>query len=119
MENKHPLFRIPKTIGEKSADNLTKAIGSWTFIIIFIFFIILWTGTNLYAWTNNWDPYPFILLNLILSMIAAIQAPIILMSQNRQEKRDRVRMEYDYEIDKKAEREIREIKEMLRKMNRK
>ncbi len=119
MESKHPLFRIPKTIGEKSADSLTKFMGSWAFIIPLLIIIVFWLFANIYAWANNWDPYPFMLLNSILAIMNAIMAPIILMSQNRQEKRDSLRLEYDYEINRKAEKEIREIKETLRKMNKK
>jgi len=113
----HLSFHAPKTLGQKSADAMTKWVGSWAFIIIFLIFIVLWMGANIYAWIEGWDPYPFILLNLVLSTIAAIQAPIILMSQNRQAQRDRLRAEYDYKINKKAEQEIREIKEMLKKMS--
>lgn len=115
----HLSFHTPKTLGQKSADAMTKWVGSWGFIIFFMIFILLWMGANVYAWVNNWDPYPFILLNLVLSTVAAIQAPIILMSQNREAQRDRLKAEYDYRINKKAELEIREIKEILRKMNRK
>lgn len=112
-------IHLPKTIGQKASDAMTKWAGGWTFIIIFLVFIFLWMGTNIYAWVEGWDPYPFILLNLVLSTIAAIQAPIILMSQNRVAQRDRLKAEYDYRINKKAEQEIREIKEILRKMNKK
>lgn len=120
-ENKdlHPALRSPKTIGQRAADGLSKWVGSWTFIIIFLVFIVLWISANVYAWLNSWDPYPFILLNLTLSTIAAIQAPIILMSQNRQAQRDRLRTEYDYAVDRKAEKGIQEIKEILLKMNKK
>ena len=79
----------PTTFGQRAADTLTKWAGSWTFILLFIFILILWIFTNVYAWINTWDPYPFILLNLFLSCIAAIQAPIILMSQNRANQKDR------------------------------
>jgi len=115
----HQLVKKERTLGQKSSDVVTKWVGSWTFIIIFLIFILAWIGTNIYAWVEGWDPYPFILLNLVLSTIAAIQAPIILMSQYRVAQRDRLKAEYDYKINKKAEQEIREIKEILRKMNRK
>ena len=115
----HQLVKKERTLGQKSSDVVTKWVGSWTFIIIFLIFILAWIGTNLQAWVEGWDPYPFILLNLVLSTIAAIQAPIILMSQYRVAQRDRLKAEYDYKINKKAEQEIREIKEILRKMNRK
>jgi len=72
-------------------------------------------SANVYAWVNEWDPYPFILLNLVLSCLAAIQAPIILMSQNRQSQKDRLKAEYDYKVNRRAEKEIREIKKLLQK----
>ena len=115
-----PIFRIPRTSGQKAADKLTTFAGSWTFIISFCVFLVIWIIINgyflvQYETGNPWDPYPFILLNLALSCLAAIQAPIILMSQNRQAQKDRVKAEYDYTINKKAEREIREIKTILMK----
>jgi len=110
---KHPIFKFPKTFGQKAADILTTWAGSWAFIIGFFIFIALWMGVNIYAWINTWDPYPFILLNLCLSCLAAIQAPVILMSQNRQSQKDRLKSEYDYRINRKSEQEIREIKKQL------
>lgn len=103
------------TFGQRSADNLTKFAGSWTFILIFFLFLITWIGINSFwvIYEKKIDPYPFILLNLLLSCLAAIQAPIILMSQNRQTQRDRLHAEYDYRVNKKAEKEIREIKVQL------
>ncbi len=98
------------TAGQKAADILTKWVGSWLFIILVCVFIFIWIFLNLTAFVNNWDPWPFIILNLCLSCLAAIQAPIILMSQNRDTERDRLRSEYDYSVNRKAEREIREIK---------
>lgn len=113
-----PLLGSPRTFGQRAADGLTKAAGSWTFIISFLVFIALWVYVNIrflaqYNMGAPWDPYPFILLNLLLSCLAAIQAPVILMSQNRQTQRDRIKTEHDYQINKKAEEEIREIKELL------
>jgi len=114
----HPIFSSPRTIGQRAADGLTKAAGSWAFIISFLIFICLWMFINIrfliqYNLGVPWDPYPFILLNLVLSCLAAIQAPIILMSQNRQTQRDRIKAENDYRINKKAEKEIQEIKKLL------
>lgn len=106
-------FLGTKTLGQKAADFLTKWAGSWTFILTFLAFIFLWMIVNIYALIGRWDIYPFILLNLVLSCLAAIQAPIILMSQNRQSQIDRARSQYDYIVDKKAEQEIREIKKQL------
>ena len=100
-------------LDQKAADALPKWAGSWTFILFFFAFLIVWMSANLYAWFNQWDPYPFILLNLILSMLAAIQAPIILMSQNRANQRDRLRAEHDYQVNRKAEKEIQEMKKVL------
>ena len=113
-----PIFRIPKTFGQKAADWIAKWAGSWTFIIGFFIFIGIWITTNgyfvlKYIQEGVIDPYPFILLNLALSCLAAIQAPIILMSQNRQVQRDRIKAEFDYRINRKAEQEIREIKNFL------
>jgi len=85
------------------ADRLAAGAGSWTFIILFLLIIALWMAVNAIAWLRHWDPYPFILLNLILSCVAAIQAPIILMSQNREEARDRVNAQADYEVNLKTE----------------
>ena len=78
-----------------------------------------WIYLNVSAYVNNWDPWPFIILNLCLSCLAAIQAPIILMSQNRQSQKDRLKSEYDYSVNRKAEREIREIKNILLSKKRK
>lgn len=89
--------------GERMADRLAAGAGSWTFIILFLLIIALWMAVNAIAWLRHWDPYPFILLNLILSCVAAIQAPIILMSQNREEARDRVNAQADYEVNLKTE----------------
>jgi len=108
-----------RTFGQKASDTLTKWGGSWAFILIFFFVIILWIGANIYGWINQWDPYPFILLNLALSLLAAIQAPIILMSQNRQMEKDRARAEYDYSVNRRAEREIRELKKIVLKLHKK
>ncbi len=115
---KNPIFRRPRTFGQKAADILTKWAGSWAFIILFFVFIGIWMTTSgyfilQYAKEDIIDPYPFILLNLVLSCLAAIQAPVILMSQNRQTQRDRLKAEFDYNINRKAEKEIREIKSLL------
>lgn len=111
----HPSF-LPATFGEKAADKVTKVAGSWSFIITFLILLGLWMAANIYAWINTWDPYPFILLNLVLSCLAAIQAPIILMSQNRQTQKDRQRSEYDYAVNRKSAREIDEIRKQLNRI---
>ena len=98
-----------KTFGQRAADAVAKFGGSWTFIILFGVVLICWVGLNSFILTNYnkaFDPYPYILLNLFLSMLASIQAPIILMSQNRQAELDRINAEHDYEVNLKAELEI-------------
>jgi uncharacterized membrane protein len=115
----HPVIAQERTLGQKASDFLTSWMGSWSFIILFIIFFFLWISANVYAWLNQWDPYPFILLNLALSFLAAIQAPIILMSQNRQTQKDRIRSEYDYSVNRKAEREITAVKKQLDRMEKK
>lgn len=111
--NKHPSFLKQRTFGERAADNLTEYAGSWGFIFGFLILLGVWMLVNIYAWVNTWDPYPFILLNLVLSCIAALQAPIILMSQNRAAERDRMNAKYDYQVNRKAEREIRNMQDDL------
>ena len=113
-----------QSFGERAADNLAKWAGSWTFIILFFVFLSLWMGTNglfilKYLGGEMVDPYPFILLNLCLSCLAAIQAPVILMSQNRQSQKDRRKMEYDYKVNRKAEKGIETILKKLNKMEKK
>lgn len=102
------------SIGDRMADRIATFGGSWTFIVAFFGFIMLWMMVNVYLLaTRPFDPYPFILLNLILSCLAAIQAPIIMMSQNRKEAKDRQRSEYDYKVNLKAELEIRLLHEKI------
>jgi uncharacterized membrane protein len=98
------------TFGERVADKVTEFGGSWRFIILFGFILLAWVLINSHFLLRRpFDPYPFILLNLILSCVAAIQAPVIMMSQNRQEERDRLRAEHDFRINLKAELEIRNL----------
>jgi len=112
------LLGYERSFGQRAADILTKWAGSWFFIISFLVFLVLWIAVNVYAWINTWDPYPFILLNLVLSCLAALQAPVILMSQNRQTEKDRAKSNYDYAINRKSERGIEEIKDKLKKIER-
>jgi uncharacterized membrane protein len=106
--------QIKSTVGQKLADKVASFGGSWTFITIFGAFIVIWIFVNVYFLINKgFDPYPFILLNLILSCIAAIQAPVIMMSQNRQEEKDRDRSKKDYMINLKSELEIRILHEKI------
>ena len=102
------------TFGQKLADNVAKFGGSWTFIISFMIFLMIWIFVNFFIFLNKgFDPYPFILLNLILSCIAALQAPVIMMSNNRQEEKDRERAKNDYMINLKSELEIRMLHEKI------
>lgn len=100
------------SFGEKVADKITAVAGSWTFIIFFTIFLILWIILNIYAFKNV-DPYPFILLNLVLSCIASLQAPIIMMSQNRQAKKDSLRSRNDYKTDLKSELILEELHDKI------
>jgi uncharacterized membrane protein len=103
-----------RTLGERVADAVADFGGSWTFIGIFFAVLVVWMGYNVWAATREvFDPYPFILLNLVLSCLAAIQAPIIMMSQNRQEAKDRLRSENDFRVNLKAELEIRHLHEKI------
>jgi uncharacterized membrane protein len=103
-----------RTLGERLSDHLASFGGSWTFIIIFFVVLVVWMGINIFVATSEqFDPYPFILLNLVLSCLAAIQAPIIMMSQKRQEAKDRLRSENDYRVNLKAELEIRHLHEKV------
>jgi CRP/FNR family transcriptional regulator, cyclic AMP receptor protein len=113
--NRNPNEVIEKeaTFGERVADAVAGFGGSWTFIILFLSLLVFYAIVNVLLDKNAWDPYPFILLNLILSMLAAIQAPVIMMSQNRQATRDRLRGELDYEVNRLAETEIKELSKKL------
>lgn len=113
-ENLQEEMEAQITGGEKLADKIAEFGGSWLFIISFFSFILIWIGINLvYLSRDAFDPYPFILLNLILSCLAALQAPVIMMSQNRQEQKDRKRGEHDYQINLKAELEIKLLSEKI------
>lgn len=104
----------PITFGQKIADHVASFGGSWTFILSFLGFLVIWIIVNVYWLVNKgFDPYPFILLNLILSCVAALQAPVIMMSQNRQEIKDRERAQKDYMINLKSELEIQVLHEKM------
>ncbi|MBI1423748.1 MAG: DUF1003 domain-containing protein [Gammaproteobacteria bacterium] len=112
--NTEQQFERGLTLGQRLADKVAVFGGSWTFIGLFAVFMGVWIGGNSIAlMAHPFDPYPYILLNLILSCIAAIQAPIIMMSQNRQEAKDRMRGQHDYQINLKAELEIRHLHEKM------
>jgi len=97
------------TLGQRIADTVAATMGSWTFIIIQSAILAVWIALNITAYVQRWDPYPFILLNLILSMLAAIQAPVIMMSQNRQDKKDRLRGELDFAVNRRAASDIQAL----------
>lgn len=102
------------TFGQRIADKVASFGGSWTFILIFIGFLLGWIGINVFILLNKgFDPYPFILLNLILSCVAALQAPVIMMSQNRQNEKDREKAQNDYMVNLKSELEIRMLHEKI------
>lgn len=112
--NVNTAFEQRATFGERLADSMTAFGGSWKFIIIFSVILMVWVGLNsVIVFAKPFDPYPFILLNLVLSCVAALQAPVIMMTQNRQEAKDRLRAEYDYRVNLKAELEIRHLHEKL------
>lgn len=123
----HPALRdLPhehRTTAQKAADILTKFCGSWIFIFMVLIVIGVWIYLNMMMLIFRWDPYPFIVLNLCLSCLAALQAPVILMSQNRTEQRDRLQARYDYYINRKAEKEIlglhKKIDRILRRKEKK
>jgi len=104
--NPNEVIEEKETFGEHIADHVASFGGSWTFIISFLIVLVTYATVSAGLRQRSWDPYPFILLNLFLSMLAAIQAPIIMMSQNRQDKKDRLRGELDYEVNRRAETEI-------------
>ncbi|MEK6940162.1 MAG: DUF1003 domain-containing protein [Nanoarchaeota archaeon] len=113
--NNHLPYHQKLTLGQKAADTITTFGGSWFFIGLLFLYIALWAGANSWLLAHKaLDPYPYILLNLILSMLAAIQGPIILMSQKRVEERDRIQAKYDYQVNRKAEREIQELQRELK-----
>ena len=104
--NPNDIIDEEMTLGQKVADHVAQFGGSWTFIITFSVVLIVYTAANHFLKGRAWDPYPFILLNLFLSMLAAIQAPVIMMSQNRQDTKDRLRSELDYDVNRRAASDI-------------
>ena len=116
VRNPNELIDEQETFGERIADRVASFGGSWTFIITFAVTLLAYVGLNVYllsAHGKTFDPYPFILLNLFLSMLAAIQAPVIMMSQNRQDSRDRLRSELDFDVNRRAESEIQALSKKL------
>ena len=117
--NSNDVIEEEMSFGDRVADSVARFGGSWTFIILFGTVLLLYTTTNTVLRGRAWDPYPFILLNLFLSMLAAIQAPVIMMSQNRQDTKDRVRGELDYDVNLRAESEIQTLSNKLNLLNEK
>ena len=115
--NPNDMIDEEQTFGQRIADHVAGFGGSWIFIITFLVVLIIYTCINIALKGKAWDPYPFILLNLFLSMLAAIQAPVIMMSQNRQDMKDRVRSELDYDVNLRAESEIQRLSAKLNMMN--
>jgi CRP/FNR family cyclic AMP-dependent transcriptional regulator len=115
--NPNQLIEEQATTGERVADHVARFGGSWSFIITFGIVLMVYTSINIVLRTSAWDPYPFILLNLFLSMLASIQAPVIMMSQNRQDKKDRLRGELDFDVNRRAEAEIQLLAQKLRTMD--
>ena len=115
-KNLNQLHQEKLTIGDKIADNVARTVGSWRFIITQSIILIVWLILNVTAWIYHWDPYPFILLNLVLSFQAAYAAPIIMMSQNRQEAKDRLRAGLDYETNVEAKNDIESLQKYLSKL---
>jgi len=111
--NPNEMIESEATFGERLADGVASFGGSWKFIISFLVVLITYTVTNVELRRSAWDPYPFILLNLFLSMLAAVQAPLIMMSQNRQDTKDRLRGELDYEVNRRAAAEIQGLAQKL------
>jgi len=114
MRNPNEVIAEKATLGERVADSVAQFGGSWTFITCFFVCMVIYVWINVMLGRSSWDPYPFILLNLVLSMLAAIQAPVIMMSQNRQDAKDRVRSELDFDVNRRAEAEIQGL---ARKLN--
>ena len=117
--NSNDVIEEEMSFGDRIADEVAKFGGSWTFIILFGAVLVVYASVNIILKGRAWDPYPFILLNLFLSMLAAIQAPVIMMSQNRQDTKDRVRGELDYDVNLRAEAEIQTLSRKLNMLNEK
>lgn len=115
-KNWHEKHTESRTFGSRIADSVANGMGSWSFIIIQTVLVILWMGLNLVGWIYHWDVYPFILLNLVFSTQAAYAAPIIMMSQNRQNERDRMHAQEDYQTNIAAKKEIEALTKILNKI---
>jgi uncharacterized membrane protein len=118
VQNTNELFEKKRNVSVRASDRFAAIVGSWKFIIVQTFILILWVIINVSAWVNHWDPYPFILMNLLLSLQAAYATPIIMMSQNRLAERDRIEAHNDYLLNVKSEEEVGVILEHLDAQNR-
>lgn len=112
----HEIHEATLNVGQRLADSVAREMGSWRFIIIQTFIVMLWMVLNVIAFMRHWDPYPYILLNLVFSTQAAYAAPIIMMSQNRQSDRDRAQAEADYKTNLEAKQEIENLQLCLNNM---
>jgi uncharacterized membrane protein len=119
MRNPNEVIQQEATFGERIADAVARFGGSWTFIIAFGLTLAIYTAINVALRGSAWDPYPFILLNLFLSMLAAVQAPVIMMSQNRQDTKDRLRGELDFDVNRRSESEIQGLSRKLHQLTEK
>jgi uncharacterized membrane protein len=119
MRNPNEVIEQEATFGERIADAVARFGGSWTFIIAFGVTLTVYTAINVGLRSSAWDPYPFILLNLFLSMLASVQAPVIMMSQNRQDTKDRLRGELDFDVNRRAESEIQGVSRTLHQLTEK
>lgn len=117
IKNANEVIKEQLTFGQRASDWIANKVGSWQFIISQSLLLTIWAVLNVTAWIRHWDPYPFILMNLVLSLQAAYTAPMIMMSQNRKADRDRIEAHIDYEINVKAETEIKTILENLEAQN--
>ncbi len=117
VQNVNQIADTRLTRGQRAADRVAATVGSWWFIIIQSIILTVWGVLNVTAWVRHWDPYPFILMNLVLSLQAAYTAPVIMMSQNRQAERDRLEAHNDYQINQQAEEEVRAILDHLAAQN--
>ncbi len=113
VQNVNQILATQLTFGQKASDWVATNLGSWRFIIVQTMILAIWVVVNITAWLRHWDPYPFIFMNLVLSLQAAYAAPIIMMSQNRQANRDRLEAHNDYLINEKTEQEVRAILDHL------
>lgn len=112
--NPNQMIEEKSTVGDRVADSVASFGGSWKFIITFLSSLVIYSAISIFMGQRSWDPYPFILLNLFLSMLAAVQAPVIMMSQNRQDAKDRLRSELDFDVNRRA---AAEIQGLARKLN--